>query len=77
MDFEKLKIDIESIKETLGSLRFSFAEDYYDAGYALGRAEGWNAALEEIERSENNEKNIFRRNDKDRHGRKTSWAYKS
>ena len=41
MDFEKLKIDIESIKETLGSLRFSFAEDYYDAGYALGRAEGW------------------------------------
>lgn len=59
MDFEKLKIDIESIKETLGSLRFSFAEDYYDAGYALGRAEGWNAALEAIERSENNEKNIF------------------
>ena len=59
MDFEKLKIDIESIKETLGSLRFSFAEDYYDAGYALGRAEGRNAALEEIERSENNEKNIF------------------
>lgn len=54
MDFEKLKIDIESIKEALGSLRFSFAEDYYDAGYALGRAEGWNAALEEIERSENN-----------------------
>ena len=39
MDFEKLKIDIESIKEALGSLRFSFAEDYYDAGYALGRAE--------------------------------------
>ena len=54
MDFEKLKIDIESIKETLGALRFSFAEDYYDAGYALGRAEGWNAALEEIGRSENN-----------------------
>ena len=42
MDFEKLKIDIESIKETLGSLRFSFAEDYYDAGYALlaGRRAG-------------------------------------
>ncbi len=47
---EKLRFNENEVREALSGLTHVTCEDWYDTGYALGRARGWNDCLDEIKK---------------------------
>lgn len=47
---ERLRFNESEVREALSGLTHVTCEDWYDTGYALGRARGWNDCLDEIKK---------------------------
>lgn len=47
-ELERLRFNESEVREALSGLTHVTCEDWYDTGYALGRARGWNDCLDEI-----------------------------
>ena len=49
-ELERLRFNENEVREALSGLTHVTCEDWYDTGYALGRARGWNDCLDEIKK---------------------------
>ncbi len=47
---KSLKVNESEVRRAASRLSHVTCEDWYDAGYAIGRAKGWNAALDAIKK---------------------------
>lgn len=49
-ELERLRFNESEVREALSGLTHVTCEDWYDTGYALGRARGWNDCLDEMKK---------------------------